>query len=179
MPHGKIEELCLKAVEAAELKDGFVLVDELGDFSVRYRVSGMLEDVKRLVSARSRLRMAVLDALHEGGVEIVSPNFMNQRPLPDGKRMIPPRPKRAEDSGQSVSPESLVFDKADEAASIESLNQRLGEVNERILELEEAARNADDDGKEAAEKRVQDAKLRKERLEAFIAARHEKLEKKD
>ena len=49
----------------AELKDPFVQVLDLGDFSVTYRVAGLLEDTKRLLTFRSRLRVAMLDCLHK------------------------------------------------------------------------------------------------------------------
>jgi small-conductance mechanosensitive channel len=173
VPHGEVESLSLKAVEAAELRDGFVLVEELGDFSVRYRVSGILEEVKHLVTAQSRLRTALLDALHEGGIEIVSPGFMNQRPLPDGKRFIPSRtkPRAGTLAGE---PERLIFDKADEAASVESLHQELEKVGESIRSLEDAASKGTEAEKAEAEQALEGARKRKARLEAILEAREEK-----
>ncbi|MEJ2274148.1 MAG: mechanosensitive ion channel family protein [Woeseiaceae bacterium] len=69
VPHGRAAEVLRKAAANAELKDGFVQVRELGDFSVTYRVAGLLEDVTSLISARSRLRAAMLDALHAADIE--------------------------------------------------------------------------------------------------------------
>ena len=71
----KIEELLLVAAGNTGLQDPFVQILDLGDFSVTYRISGLLTNVKRLLSARTRLRAAMLTALHEAGVEIVSPTF--------------------------------------------------------------------------------------------------------
>ncbi|NNF38683.1 MAG: mechanosensitive ion channel, partial [Gemmatimonadetes bacterium] len=85
----RIVELLSAAAGQAGLEDGFVHVRELGDFSVSYRVAGLLKDVESLISARSRLREAMLDSLHEGGVEIVSPTFMNTRAVGDGPLFIP------------------------------------------------------------------------------------------
>ena len=58
-----------------------MLVISLDDFSVLYRVSGFLAEVKNLITVKSTLKKRVLDVLHENGVEIVSPAFMNQRQL--------------------------------------------------------------------------------------------------
>ncbi len=63
------ERHLLDAARAAELRDPFVQVVDLGDFAVGYRVAGFLEDVSKLVSRRSRLRCAMLDALHGAAVE--------------------------------------------------------------------------------------------------------------
>ena len=78
--HGRVSEVLLAA-----LKDAFVQVRELGDFAVSYRVAGLLEDVQSLISARSDLRRAVLDALHAADIEIVSPSFMNTRALAEDR----------------------------------------------------------------------------------------------
>ena len=74
-------ELLKQAAENAELTDPFVQITALGDHAVTYRVYGFLEDVNNLVTKRTELRGRMLDCLHENGVEIVSPSFMNQRAL--------------------------------------------------------------------------------------------------
>jgi hypothetical protein len=79
VPRRKVEALLLEAAQRAGLEEPFVQVVELGNFSVEYRAAGMLTEVRRIVSSRSVLRMHMLDALHEGGVEIVSPTFMYLR----------------------------------------------------------------------------------------------------
>lgn len=68
-----------RAARESGLTDPFVHVRELGEYSIRYRVAGLLEKVGSLISARSRLREAKLDSLHAAEIEIVSPSFMNQR----------------------------------------------------------------------------------------------------
>jgi len=50
--------------------------------SVSYRVAGFLKEVKKLVTTNSLLNGEVMDQLHADDVEIVSPTFMNTRPLP-------------------------------------------------------------------------------------------------
>jgi small conductance mechanosensitive channel len=77
VPRQRVREALVAAAETVGLEEPFVLVSSLGDFSVVYRVGGLLEDVKTLVSTNSSLRAAMLDQLHEARIEIVSPNFMN------------------------------------------------------------------------------------------------------
>jgi hypothetical protein len=92
--------------------------------------------VKSLLSARSRLHKAVLDALHNADIEIVSPSFMNQRPQPDGLKMIAksPGPTKQEEA----SPEDVIFDKAEEAEqkekSKETLMQTIADIDAKIAE---------------------------------------------
>jgi small-conductance mechanosensitive channel len=144
----KVERLMIEAAEAAELKDGFVQILELGDFSVVYRVSGLLEDVKQLLSARSRLKAKVLDSLHEGGVEIVSPNFMNQEPLP------------------TISPEAVMFQKAEEAASLAKLEEMYGTVEEKIKQLQE---QSEDDSLKDQHEQIKASVGRFEQRRAWLA----------
>jgi len=87
--HTRVEELLIAAAKKVELKDTYVHVIELGDFSITYKVSGFLEDIKVILTTRSNLKKAMLDTLHEANVEIVSPSFMNQRPQKDGVVFIP------------------------------------------------------------------------------------------
>lgn len=124
VPRTLVSKVLMGAIEAADLKDGFVHVRVLGDFSVLYRVAGMLEDVKSLISARARLRECMLDALHEAGIEIVSPNFMNTRALKEGTLMIP-KHFQAGPEGASVRVEDVAFDKAEQAASVEEIRKQI------------------------------------------------------
>jgi len=75
----KIEKALIEAAQRSGLKESYVQVMELGDFSITYRIAGFLEKIKFVISARASLRAHILDVLHENGIEIVSPNFMNQR----------------------------------------------------------------------------------------------------
>ena len=54
-----------------------------------------MTEVKQLLSKRSQLREGILDELHGAGIEIVSPNFMNTRQIPEGKVFIPSAPAPA------------------------------------------------------------------------------------
>ena len=90
------------AALAAELRDPTVQIVELGDHSITYRVAGVLKEVQVLVTARSNLRKIVIDMLHGAGIEVVSPIFMNQRPVSAETPVIP----------GTVAPEDLSLDTA-------------------------------------------------------------------
>jgi small-conductance mechanosensitive channel len=128
-----IETALLTAIEAAELENGFVQIRNLGDFSVNYRASGWLKEAALLVSARSRLRGKILDALHDAGIEIVSPNFMNQRPLPADLKFIPKRKvTRQPDEDRSGHAEEILFSKAEVASAVEQLQGKIKKLKDQL-----------------------------------------------
>jgi small-conductance mechanosensitive channel len=147
VPRRKVEALLLKAAEDAELKEPFVQVLALDDFSVNYRVAGLLEEVKHLISSRSILRQKVLDRLHEGDIEIVSPTFMNTRAV--GEKRFIPSEEIAEVTDKPVSellePEKLMFDKADQAESLEKLKETYHALANEIEALKKRREKASDD----------------------------------
>ena len=61
--HTQVERLMIDAAEQSGLTEPFVHITELGDYSVTYQISGVLEDIKALITARSRLYHFVLDVL--------------------------------------------------------------------------------------------------------------------
>lgn len=160
--HSRISGHLKEAALAAGLEEPFVHVVELGNFSVGYRVNGLLKDVKSLLTAKSQLHEAVLDSLHSAGIEIVSPNFMNQRPLKDGALVIPRRMRdRLEED--RVAAEEIVFDKAEEAEKREFEHQRLAK---ELAEQEAALKTAGTEeraGLEAAIKRIRTAMVELEK----------------
>ncbi|MGQ8366453.1 mechanosensitive ion channel domain-containing protein [Glaciecola sp. 1036] len=138
--HKKIEELLVIAATEAGLSEPFVQIIELGDFSISYRVSGLLSEIKSLISARSKLHANILDTLHGADIEIVSPGFMNQRPIGDNPPVIakPPRKKVTEE--ETATPESIVFDKAEAAEQHEFKETELREQIKALeLRVKEAA----------------------------------------
>ena len=176
----KIENLLLQAAEATELEEPFMHVIDLGDFSVTYRISGLLKDVKHLISARSRLRKMMLDVLQQNGVEVVSPTFMSTRAVPEGKKIIP---DTAPSEGQAVSeamaqPEKVVFEKADEAESIEKLREtyeKLGREMDKLKEsIDKAGSDSDVENMKGLLKRIEN---RRENLAEILKRKEE--EKKD
>ncbi|MCW8859480.1 MAG: mechanosensitive ion channel family protein [Deltaproteobacteria bacterium] len=147
LPRNQIETLLQAAAVKAGLEDPFVYILKLGDFSVLYRVNGMLTDVKQLLTSRSRLNGAILDTLHSAGIEIVSPNFMNTRDVV-GQKFVAhslveePSPIRDKD------PEQIIFDKAEQAATLEEQKAVLNEIGVRIETLKGTLAKAEDDKKE-------------------------------
>ena len=142
VPHTQAAEILRAAATTAGLKDGFVQVRELGDFSVIYRVAGLLEDVTSLISARSKLRVAMLDALHTAKIEIVSPNFMNTRVVSEDHRFIP---KASTKKAAKVELESelIAFDKAEEAATVEKIRIAIEQTDAELKALDQVAGEVD------------------------------------
>lgn len=136
VPHAVVEPLLLEAAQQADLEEPFVRVMELGNFAVTYRVSGFLADIKNLLTARSNLCKMVLNLLHGNGIEIVSPSFMNQRPLPPDRRIIPELRAEVAPTEEQPAPEDLMFDKAESAERIEqqkrSLQSKIDEIETRL-----------------------------------------------
>ena len=120
----KIEAALRQAGARAGLDEAFVQIRELGDYSVTYRVAGVLGDIRQLITSHSRLRAAMLDCLHEEGIEIVSPAFENQRAWSSSHNFIP-CPTDFEELPKLGAMEDVVFDKADLAVSIERLQEKL------------------------------------------------------
>lgn len=131
--HARVSEALLAAAKDAGLRDAFVHVRSLGDFSVNYRVAGLLEDVQSLLSTRSKLCRAVLDAMNAADIEIVSPTIMNTRAMgADQRFMAPDEPGRTDERSETTKAEDLAFDVADEAASVEELRRLLERVRSRL-----------------------------------------------
>jgi small-conductance mechanosensitive channel len=141
VPRTTVEGALIDAAARVGLEDPFVHILELGDFSVTYRIAGLLTEVKHLLSRRSALRAAVLDTLHGNGIEIVSPSFMTTRALERGAMILPPESRVASQSTDegTRSPEAVVFDKADEAERTEDLTARRKQLAEHIQEMRERA----------------------------------------
>ena len=173
LPHLKIEKLLLRAAEKTELKEPFVHVRDLGDYSVLYRLYGLLEDVKYLVSARSYLKKNMLDMLHQDGIEIVSPNFMNQRVLQDGDVFIPRQrtvEKQSAEGDLEKSAEELAFDKAEEAETLVKLQEKYAAVQKEIESSKELMKNAEAGGeKEIHKQNIEELEKKAKRLEQLIS----------
>ena len=147
IPRTRVSRLLRQAAGNTGLSDSFIHVRELGDFAVTYRIAGLLEDVKSLISARTKLREEMLDALHGAGIEIVSPTFMNTRPIGEDRIFIPPLAQDTETS--TVSHEEVAFDKAEVAASVEQVRKAIEAVEK---ELEALVSDDDDTDQEAIQK---------------------------
>jgi len=163
LDHRQIESLLIEAAKTSGLIEPFVHIVELGNFSVAYRVSGLLEDPKYLISARSKLYASVLDTLHSKGIEIMSPTFMNQRQLSDKEKIIPlthaavPKTEKHEPSA-----EDIVFDKAEKAEKLEKEKQQ---IRQEIEKLEALLKEVSDEEEKTAKQQA--IKRLEERLKAL------------
>jgi small-conductance mechanosensitive channel len=153
----RIEKFLLEAASNTGLKEPFVQVIELGDFSVTYRISGFLSNVKTLITARSHLREQVLDKLHGDGIEIVSPNFMNQRIFTVEKRFIPekiPSRQLKEIVPDEIDAEKVIFDKAEIAEKLEHYIEVQKKLRAKLDNLQVELENASASQTPALEKEI-------------------------
>lgn len=173
VPHEQVERLLCDAATDAGLVEPATLVMELGDFSVTYRVLGLLEEVKHLLTTRSRLRCAMLDRLHGDDVEIVSPAFTNRRTLDPASRVIPERiaAPPATPAPQESVVEDVAFDKAEEAETLEQLEAE----HRRIREAIAALADRDEDAQAGAAATQENLARRLARIESHM----EKLRQED
>lgn len=130
-----IKESLILAAEKTNLSEPFVHIKCLGDFSVTYRISGFLSDVKKIISTKALLCENILDTLHENKIEIVSPTFMNQRVFNEKSVFIPQVQIDTKEDEKTISPENIMFDKANEAESKEKLKSRLLNIDQEIAGL--------------------------------------------
>ncbi|MEM7137746.1 MAG: mechanosensitive ion channel domain-containing protein [Myxococcota bacterium] len=168
VPRAKIEQCLLDAAHDADLEDPFVFVTMLGDFSITYQVAGFLEEVKYLISAESKLRGCMLDALHRAGIEIVSPTFTNQRRLDSSQVFIPKDARtrrRASDADRSTQPEERMFDKAEQAESDAKVEEQLKAVTEEIDALKKSDTNDD-----TTKARIEELKQKRDTLDERVRA---------
>jgi hypothetical protein len=174
VPRGRIEELLLDAARETELEEPFVQVLDLLDHAVVYRVAGLLRVVTHLLSTRSRLRKRMLDARHGSGIEIVSPGFVNMRNHEASKKFIPPARRAPAAAEPEVVPETVVFDKAEEAATLESLRDMVVEVKDEARAAREAEKKAPEEERAPLTRAAELLEKRQERLTARLEAREKR-----
>ena len=163
--HDKITQLLITAANNCQLEEPFVQIIELGNYSISYRVSGLLTEVKSMISSRSRLYANILDTLHQAQIEIMSPNFMNTRNIADAPPAIPKATETSPehiakhaDPSSDTTPEDIIFDKAEEA---EQKERSSTELSEDIKALNEQLKDAKDEQKDRLELQIA---LKKEQL---------------
>ena len=161
--HTRVTQQLTLAATQTGLTDPFVQVIELGNFSVSYRVSGLLADVKSLITTKSDLHRSVLDALHNDGIEIVSPAFMNQRQFQNPAALIP-ESVIIQEPKPATTPEEMLFDKADRAEKVESA---LESAQQAVIAIELALKEAKGDDRTAIES---DLQRKQAALAALIAS---------
>ena len=158
--HAQVEPLLIEAAEQSGLEEPFVHILEIGNYSITYRISGLLVDVKGLITARSNLSRHVLDTLHGQGIEIMSPTYMNQRPMGEEQKVIPPDVAEASPETQTAA-EEIAFDKADRAEQIENEKQ---ELKKELEEMEASLKESSGEQKEQIKSKMEQAR---ERLKAI------------
>lgn len=140
VPSSKAEKALGEAALEAGLKDPFIQILELGDYSVKYRCAGFLENTKVYFTAQSVLRAKMLERLHKHGIEIVSPKFVNQRIFSPLTTFMPNSfdPLESRLAGVELGvPENLVFDAAEKAALLGELQDKQKGVYSEIISLRE------------------------------------------
>ncbi len=169
-----VERALLEAAQETGLTDPFVLITKLGDYSVAYQVSGLLSEVKQLLSFRSTLHKRMLDHLHHSGIEIVSPSFMNTRAYPVEKQFIPEHSLDEHVETAAGKAEEVVFDIAEDAASLEEAREAYKKLLAQIQDLDKQLEVITEDlqRKEFA-KELERLKRRSERMQVAIEKREE------
>lgn len=141
--HAIIETHLIKAAQNADLNDAFVHVTQLGDFSVNYKVSGMLLDTKLILTTRSKLHTCILDELHNNDIEILSPNFIASRPTDPEHQYLAKASKKTVEV--AITQEDIAFDKAEEAEQVDTQRtQILAQIEDLKLSLADATREQKD-----------------------------------
>jgi small-conductance mechanosensitive channel len=167
----QVEKLLLRAGSEARLEEPFVLVHELLDHAIVYRICGFLPDMKYLLSSRSNLRKKVLEQMHGNNIEIVSPSFMNQRALNPAGKVIPASPVM-HDADKPVeattAPEAKIFDKAEEAASVEELRQKQEEARQALKQKRAELKTASDHDRDAIQRNIESLEKQEARYASLV-----------
>ncbi|MEM1262813.1 MAG: mechanosensitive ion channel domain-containing protein [Pseudomonadota bacterium] len=182
VPRGQIEAVLLEAANQTGLDKPYVEIRSLGDFSVSYVVSGLLTELNKLIGKRRELRVHVLDGLHNAGIEIVSPTFMNTRAWPTDKQFIPPVENQQEADAKlekpTEQPDALVFDKADKAESLAKLKEQRSHFEQRLKDCQAALEDETDEAKKRAlSDECEQIEQRLTRLKAVIDSREAQISK--
>lgn len=159
--HSEVESLLMDAVKKSGLDEPFIQILELGDHSITYKANGLLTDIKILLTARSTLCRSILDTLHNHGIEILSPAYMNQRRLSDEMKVIP-RQMIQELSKEIPVAEEVVFDKAEQAEQAEKEKQQFIAA---IEECQKALEGASGKDKKRLEEKMEECRERLKLLE--------------
>ena len=172
IPYTTVEKLLGQAADESGLSETFVLTQDLLDHAVTYRVAGFLPEMKNLISARSNLRKKILEVMHGHGLEVASPTIMDQRAKPADSTTIPEQPVRhGAPQELSAAPEDIIFDKAEEAASLEDLKQRQEEFREQVKSLRAARKTAPEEDGAAVEREIEIAEKHLEHIGRQIQRR--------
>jgi small conductance mechanosensitive channel len=157
-----IEKVMLKSAHDIGLKDPFMHIRQLGDFSITYRISGFLDDVKSIITKRAKLKEALLDNLHRSRIEIVSPSFMNQRVFDSETQFI--AKDKVDDIVDNVLAEEIIFDIAKIAETKEKVKEKITLIEQEIVKVKEDEQYTE----EHRTKRIETLESRKKLLLEYL-----------
>lgn len=173
--HSIIEPLLLQAVEDAGLENPFVYIESLGDFSIVYKVHGLVKEINTMLSARSMLNGCVLDAIHSANVEIVSPSFMNQRQV--NEQVFIPTQRQKKDIAE-VAPEEVIFDKAERAEKLDDLRKKAQTLDEEVDQLKKQLKDeTDSKEQEKLTKQIETMQKRQARIHQYVKEKSKEVTK--
>lgn len=145
LDYTEVEEALKEAALSCKLTDPFVFVEEFLDHAIRYRLYGLLQDSIERLSKTSELHKAVLATLHAKGMEIASPSLVDRREFANDDQYTPKVAKTTKAKTKTKAEqivEEKVFDKADEAQSLEDLRQELEKVKKELSTLKGGGKTA-------------------------------------
>jgi uncharacterized protein YdaL len=167
-----VENCLIEAANNCELDEPFVYITNLGDFSVSYKVHGLLKDTNKYFSVNSMLNAKVMDYLHKNNIEIVSPTFMNQRQVNDLEFI--PKTVSDEKIKNASAPEDIIFDKANKADKIDENLNTIQSIDNQVSELKQSLKTATD--KRQIEANIDNLTKTKETLKDHIVNEKNKLD---
>lgn len=150
IPRKDIEKSLLQAAEITGLETPFVHIEKLGDFSISYKVGGLLKDIDRIITTRSDFKKNVIDNLHNSDIEIVSPTYMNQRVFSEDYVCMPPKEdnrKASKEKEPEVRTEDIIFDKAIMAQMLDRIYTIADKLSVRRKDMEDKIKDISDEEK--------------------------------
>ena len=178
----RVKELLITAGESIGLEDPFVRIIKLGNYSIEYKLGGLLVNVRSFLSTQTKLRAAMIDALHAGGIEIASPAILSTRAFDAGRDFVPsPMTSSSLPEGEAdTSFEDLAFDKANRAGMVELMREDLEQLESQRQNLNEQRGEAKDkESKQAIDAKLESLKQRTARVKALIEGKAATLESED
>ncbi len=103
---------------------------------------------------------------------------MNQRQV-DETVFIPKKVRKKEKVAPTESPEDKIFDKAEEAESIEKRKERLADVDVKLKALQEELKEADEEKKQSINNSIEKGAAIKTKLQEKINAQQDELNSKE
>jgi len=165
-----VENALVEAAKKTGLESPFVKIENLGDYSVTYRISGFSDDIKKYILHTAHLKGNIVDELHICRIEIVSPSFMNQRVYETEKKFIPKQINKRgksnnekDDSLENI--DKIIFSKAEE---IEHINDEMEKIGLKIEKLELKLKSVEKDKAISIEKQIIELKSSKSKLETLL-----------